>query len=165
LRQGLAAPRFRLLLLDLAANAAAPEWADSAPAQPLRDYAAGMLEKRWRRLVEAGEAIDSHGAEELHAMRLDAKRLRYAAELFAPLWSAKAGRRFLRRLAELQEALGLANDTTVARALVASLATREPGRAWAIGLAEGWALARGRRAASAARAAWSEARKAEPFWN
>ena len=130
--------------------------------QPLMEFAGGLLDKRWHRLRKRGEDIAEHGAEALHEVRLDAKRLRYAAELFAPLWPGKPARRFLRRLAALQEELGLANDVSVARGLVGSLGAGVP--AWAVGAVEGFAAARTGRARRHALEAWDELLGADPFW-
>ena len=70
------------------------------------------------------------------------------------------------RLAEVQEAFGLANDAAVARALVAPLGLKGGGASlWAVGVAEGWALARARRARSRAATAWDDLLAGEPFWN
>ena len=129
--------------------------------QPLAEFGAGLLDKRWHRLRKRGEAIEAHGAEALHEVRLDAKRLRYAAELFAPLWPGKAARRFLRRLAALQEELGVANDTTVARGLVGSLGGVP---AWAVGALEGFAAGRTSHARKQSLQAWEELLEADPFW-
>lgn len=103
--------------------------------------------------------------EALHELRLETKRLRYAAELFAPLWPGKPARRFLKRLSRLQEALGLGNDAVTARSRVAGL--RGPGGAegWAIGLAEGWALAAGHGTRKASLKAWRGFTKRQPFWD
>jgi CHAD domain-containing protein len=136
---------------------------------PIEAFAAGVLAKRWRRIEEAGEDIRDLPDAEFHALRIEAKRMRYAAELFAPLWGRKRVRRFLDRLAEVQEAFGLANDAVVAHALMAHLADRA-GRddaeiAWAGGVAEGWALARARRARAKASAAWEELLRGEIYWN
>ncbi|SDB45985.1 CHAD domain-containing protein [Belnapia rosea] len=130
--------------------------------QPLSEFGATLLDKRWHRLRKRGEDIAEHGAEALHEVRLDAKRLRYAAELFAPLWPGKSARRFLRRLAALQEELGLANDVAVARGLVGSLGTGVPG--WAVGAVEGFAAARTGRARRHALEAWDDLLGADPFW-
>jgi CHAD domain-containing protein len=129
--------------------------------QPLAEFGASLLDKRWHRLRKRGEAIEAHGDEALHEVRLDAKRLRYAAELFAPLWPGKTSRRFLRRLAALQEELGLANDTAVARGLVAGLAGAP---AWAAGAVEGFAAGRAGRARRHALEAWEALLEADPFW-
>ncbi len=173
----------------------ASEEAAERRARPLPDFAAGVLERRWRRLAEAGEGIDELPDEAFHELRIDAKRMRYAAELFHPLWPRKRARRFLVRLAAVQEEFGLANDAAVARALVGTLGRRggprggrdggprgerdggprgerdgmpraEPhgGGGWAAGVAEGWALARARRARRRATVAWKELLATEPFW-
>jgi len=131
-------------------------------AQPLVAFACELLDKRWHKLRTEGEDIAEHSAEALHELRLEAKRLRYAAELFAPLWSGKATRRFLKRLAALQEDLGIANDTTVARSLVGSLGRTVP--AWAIGAVEGFAAGRVAAARQHALEAWDGLAACEPFW-
>jgi CHAD domain-containing protein len=135
-------------------------------AQPLPVFAAGVLDKRWRALASAGIEIAGLPDAEFHALRIEAKRMRYAAELFAPLWSRKRYRRFLERLAEVQEAFGLANDAVVSHGLMGLLAGRAPGPlTWAGGLAEGWALARARRARSRAGTAWEALLAGGIYWN
>lgn len=172
LRQVLDGPTFRRLAWEAVALAETRPWhaeGDEEAAErrdrPLPDFAAGVIEKRWRRLVEPGADIGELPDDEFHALRLESKRVRYVAELFAPLWARKRGKRFLIRLAKVQDAFGLANDAAVARALVASLLRRgDTGNAWAVGVAEGWALARARRARQKALAAWEELLAAETFW-
>ena len=130
--------------------------------ESLPDFAAALLDKRWHKLCSEGEDIEGHSAEALHEVRLEAKRLRYAAELFAPLWPGKATRRFQKRLSALQEELGIANDTAVARSLVASLGGSVP--AWAVGVVEGFATARVGDARSRALGAWDDLMVAGPSW-
>jgi CHAD domain-containing protein len=170
LRTHLAGPAFRRLAWDaVALDVQAPWRADAAEEAaarrdaPLPDLAGHLLAKRWRRLTAVGEDIGHLPDAEFHALRLDGKRMRYLAELFAPLYGRKKSRRFLDRLAEVQEQFGLANDATVARALVGPEANG-PG-AWAAGVAEGWVRARSRRARSRAAKAWAELLAADPFWN
>jgi CHAD domain-containing protein len=168
LRRMLDGPAFpRLVLAGLGLLLLRP-WRDETPGraalldQPLAEFAAALLDKGRRKLRKGGEDIDDHPAEALHELRLDAKRLRYAAELFAPLWPGKQARRFLRRLSALQDELGLANDTTVARGLVASLGPGVPG--WAVGAVEGFAAARAGRSRRHALDAWAALQDAPPFW-
>lgn len=154
--------------------------AASRRAEPLPDFAARLLDRRWKRVAGQGTEIAGLPDEDFHALRIEAKRLRYAAELFAPLWPRKRTKRFLKRLAKVQDAFGLANDAVVARALMAALAdTRgasgDDGRgapsdgraalAWAGGAAEGWALARARSARRRAEAAWERLLAEGIFWN
>ena len=131
--------------------------------QPLAPFAARLLAKRWKRLKRAGAAMQELDSSALHEMRLDAKRLRYAAEPFAEIWPSRAARRFSRRLAGLQEALGLANDATVARQLATRLAGQGAG-GFAIGAVTGFAAGRAEGSRSAAIRAWRALRKAGPFW-
>jgi CHAD domain-containing protein len=124
------------------------------------------LDKRWQRLLEAGSEIETLPPEALHELRLDAKRLRYAAEVFAPVFPRKAARRFQRRLAALQEELGRSNDAAVARSLVQSLAReKDEGRAWAIGMAEGLCLARSGMDRHGVLTAWKKLSAKESFWS
>ena len=111
-----------------------------------------------------GEDIEDHAAEALHEVRLEAKRLRYATELFAPLWPGKATRRFQRRLAALQEELGRrqrhrggARPGRLARRRRAGLGGRRGG-----GLRH---RPRGRCCASDAIEAWEDLMVAGPSWS
>jgi CHAD domain-containing protein len=148
-------------------------WRDGADAErlglldgPPQEFAALVLDKRWERLLEAGSEIETLPAEALHELRLDGKRLRYAAEVFAPVFPRKAARRFQRRLAALQEELGRSNDAAVARSLVQSLAREnDEGRAWAIGMAEGWCLARSVMDRDGVLKAWKKLSAKESFWS
>lgn len=151
-------PGFRAVLWQ---GAALIERLEALPAKgDLRDFAAGVLARRHRRLKRAGDDIENLPPAALHALRLDGKRLRYAAELLLPLWDGRAGRRYLRRLARLQEALGLANDAEVARGLVRGLGVR----GWALGAAEGLALGHAAGSRDQALAAWSKWRRGRRFW-
>jgi CHAD domain-containing protein len=130
---------------------------------PLPPFAARLLRKRWKRLQRAGRDIEALDAPALHEMRLDAKRLRYAAEPFATLWPGRRARRFNRRLAALQEALGLANDAAVARGLAARLAGRGAGP-FSIGTVTGFAAGRAEGGRLAAIGAWKRLRNTPCFW-
>jgi CHAD domain-containing protein len=183
LRETLDGAAFRTLVWDAIALLALRSWRAEAPDDveaaaaregPLDEFAEGALAKRWRRLLTRGEALAAAAPDDdeaLHALRLEGKRMRYAAEVFAPLWPGKPSRRFVKRLAALQEALGLANDASVARSLVAGLAARgaatsrrSNGHAWAIGVVEGWALTRARRVRGKAMARWEALMRLDPFW-
>jgi CHAD domain-containing protein len=172
LRARLEGPGFRTLVLDgmalilqrpwHAAAAASPDQ-EEALAERLTAFAARLLDKRWHRLCAEGESIHHLDEEALHELRLTGKRLRYAAELFAPLWPGKAARRFLKRLSALQEELGLANDAAVARGIVAGLGGAAP--AWAVGALEGFAVARVAGARRRGLEAWEDLMVAKTFWS
>ena len=169
LRRELDGPNFRRLALDGVSLLLRRPWRTEADTDtalldtPLADFAAPLLEKRWRKLREGGDGIAGHSFEALHELRLEAKRLRYAAELFAPLWGGKAARRFLKRLSALQEALGTVNDAAVARGLLAALDGGAP--AWAAGAVEGFAAARVGPARKSALSCWDDVAAAKAFWD
>jgi len=154
----LSGPGFRATIW---AGMAMAERLEAAPPQDdLIGFASQVLGRRHRRLRRGGENIEQLPPAELHALRLDAKRLRYATELLAPLWPGQAPRRYLRRLMKLQDALGLANDADVARGLVRGLGTT----GWTLGLAEGFALAGAAGSRALALDAWAKWRKSKRFW-
>jgi CHAD domain-containing protein len=153
---------FRRLGLELACLAAADPPADQETAPPLSEFAAGVLRRRWKKLLNTGRALDDLDNQALHGLRLKAKRLRYAAEFFAPLFQEKPTSRFIRRLAALQERLGLFNDTTVAAGLLHDL-NGKPG--YAAGLVLGFTASRGALSRQKITAAWARFRRRDPFWD
>jgi triphosphatase len=172
LQERLAEPGFRLLLLDGIALLTERPWREAAAAapdqaanlaEPIRSFGVRLLDRRWHRLYAEGETIHHLDEAGLHELRLTGKRMRYAAELFAPLWPGKAQRRFLKRLGGLQDALGLANDVSVARGLVAGLGSGVP--AWAVGAVEGFAAARLAGARRDAVESWENLMLAKTFWS
>ena len=155
-------PDFHALCLDLAclaADVAADQDEDTAP--PLADFAASVLAARWRRLRRSGRSLDSLDHPAMHMVRLKTKRLRYAAEFFAPLFPDAPVHGFLRRLARTQERLGLYNDTATADALMRDLSAR-PGHA--SGLVLGFTGARAAGIRPKILSSWKRLRRREPFW-
>ncbi len=98
--------------------------------------------------------------DELHAVRIETKRARYAAELAAPDLGKK-GARFLDRAKELQDVIGDHQDAVVAEGRLRELALRGGGKT---GLAAGRLVERQRQRKREARraypAAWSRLEKA-----
>lgn len=173
LAEALDGPAWRALLLTGIAFMLSKPWREGADPErleqldgPPQDFAALILDKRWRKLRKAGEDIEELEPEALHELRLDAKRLRYAAEVLAPIFPSKATRRFQRNLSALQEELGLSNDASVARVLVQQLnREKDAGRGWAIGIVEGWCLARTAADREAILAIWDRLDTKESFWS
>ncbi len=161
LRAALEAPGFRLLGLSLAALAAAPR---DAP-EPASRFAARALNRRLRRVLRHGEDLSPLPVDELHKLRIEAKRLRYAGEMFAPLFARKKTKRFLSTLAAVQEELGHLNDIAVAAGLLAEITAPGEDGAFAAGVAEGWIAAKADGAREAAFAAWEKFLEREVFWD
>lgn len=133
-------PAFRLATLELAWFANAQFWR-SQPV-PLQAFAAGVLAQRWKKLLSAGRHIEDLDVPGLHGVRLRAKRARYAAEMFLSVFRGKAAEKLIRRLSNLQEALGVLNDGHVAGALMLQLGGATGRHAYAAGLVNGFMAAR-----------------------
>jgi triphosphatase len=123
-----ASPRFRGLMLDLLAWAEDGAWRRPADPdararldQPIEALAAEILDKRRRRVKRRGHDLAGIAPEARHEVRIEAKKLRYAAEFFSGLVEGRTERKrlkaFLSALEDLQEALGDLNDLETARAL------------------------------------------------
>jgi triphosphatase len=166
LRVYLDSPEFRALGIRLAWLPAARPWEEAtnmpALAEPLGNFAAAALSRRLARVLEPGADLGALSPEALHDLRIQAKRLRYAAEFFAPLYPARAARRFIRRIAAVQDRLGHLNDGTVATQLLEALGGAERGHA--AGLVRGFLAAGRPRAAARAARAWRRFRRMDPFW-
>ena len=163
-RQALAKGDLRTLALDLTAWVETGPWtysrADGAKARdrPVARFAARSLDKGRRRLAVAGRSLAALTPEARHHVRIQAKVLRYAAEVLAPAFPRhpKRAARFLDGLEELAETLGALNDLATARTVVrhlppeVALASEEAGREESL--------------IAAAETAFARFRKARPFW-
>ena len=171
LRRLFASVEFRQLAVALVQLAALRPWEGDADADRLTvlqgdagGYAAALLAKRHEHMLAPGHDISALPAEQLHALRKQGKRLRYAAEFFAPLHGRRTTRRFVRRVSDLQEALGRLNDSASTAGLMQSL-RGGPDRQFAAGAVQGFAAARSLQARSAIARSWSKFRRADPFWD
>ncbi len=171
LRTHLDGAGYRKLMIRLAALSRPGSWEEAAGperhdtlARSLPDFAADVLSKRLKGLLQEGETIDHLEPPVLHEIRLRGKRMRYAAELFGPLFPGKAPRRFIRRLTELQEVIGVLNDGAVAAQLMAELGGTGVERAFAVGVVRGFVAGRGAAHRREIALAWKRFRRTAAFW-
>ena len=90
-----------------------------------RDFAAAYLTELAVQCAQAAEQLPTLDAAKLHALRIQAKKLRYGAEFFAPLYGKHKAEHYLAALSELQDVLGQINDNAVAQRLLDVLATAQ----------------------------------------
>lgn len=132
----------------------------------LRAYAAHALSRRLRHVLAAGEHYAELSADDLHQLRIQCKRLRYACEFFAPLFHRRDSRRVIRRLSLVQERLGHLNDGSMAGGLMAQLGGGGGGeRSFATGVVRGFVAARTQGAWDKAQASWRKFQREKPFWH
>ena len=125
-----------------------------------------VLERRYRKARDRVRNFDRLGAVGRHRLRIALKKMRYAAESFASIYPAKAVRRYGKRLATLQDGLGLLNDIASTERLQRTLAQRRPSQALvrATALVRGWSAHVALDCERELQKGLKRLRKAEPFW-
>lgn len=120
------------LLLSLWGWLLSADWGQEPTPAQLTARLAKWVEK----LRQVGEEADAHHEEQLHAWRIQGKKVRYALELCL-LQRLRLSPELVEALADLQDALGELHDIQVQHKLL--LQWREtPALAWEAGLLAGW---------------------------
>ncbi|HEX3633549.1 MAG TPA: CHAD domain-containing protein [Casimicrobiaceae bacterium] len=158
--------RFTCLLLELGRFRIGLELA--APDAPATAFARDALGRSERRLRKRGKRLREADAAGRHRVRVAAKKLRYAAEFFAPLFRHAGAKDYVDALAQLQTTLGHLNDMAAAARLVDELLA--PARddielSRAAGIVRGWAAAISASELARLPKSWRQFAKARPFWN
>ena len=92
-----------------------------AGAELLADAAQPALQSASKKLLKAARFFSALTAPRRHEVRILAKRLRYALDLFAIALPKQATTRYIDALSELQDVLGLLNDASVAKTVLPQL--------------------------------------------
>ncbi|TYL84875.1 CYTH and CHAD domain-containing protein [Bradyrhizobium cytisi] len=107
-------------------------------AEPAINFARNILSAQHAKVLKRGRRFKSLPMEERHRVRLAAKKLRYIADFLLPLCGQrKSARRFARRLADLQQELGVYNDMATTTSLLADVDATSTGGMAAAAIA-GW---------------------------
>ncbi len=107
------------------AESAAWEQADLAEEQRKRldmdvaKYARKRLDRSERKVLEAGTDLNKNDAQQMHRLRIQCKKLRYAAEFFSAITPGIDV--YIGQLKGLQDLLGVLNDVSVMSGLLADL--------------------------------------------
>jgi triphosphatase len=139
--------------------------------------AADELRQRWKKLLKRGAQLDDLDPQRRH--KIQAKKLRYAAEFFAGAFPGKKAMRrrkgFVAGLESLQDALGDLNDIAVHEGLTERIVDaqdaggNQPGgrakKAFAAGRLSGREEARIASVLKNAERAYRTFAKAKPFWS
>lgn len=81
--------------------------------QSVRHFAIKSLNKRFQKLCLLGEDLTLLSDEQLHAVRIECKKMRYATDFFSTLFSEDKIKQFIRQLKAIQTILGLMNDVAI----------------------------------------------------
>jgi CHAD domain-containing protein len=122
----LASARYRYLLIDLCALGHAEalgEDREDGPSldQPISDLASSALSKAHRKLLKRGAGFETLSKSERHDVRIALKQLRYALDFFNSVFDGGRKKKFVKRLARLQDDLGRMNDVAAAQTMLAQL--------------------------------------------
>lgn len=114
--------RSRLLVIELAGWLALGSWRGGRRAErPIPSFAGKRLDRLWGAVEPTGRNLEQMDEEERHRLRIEVKKMRYAAEFFTDLYpSSKAKKQFVAAIEDLQESLGLLNDIATARTLTSA---------------------------------------------
>jgi len=88
-------------------------------AKNLVPFSRELMDKQERKVLAAGSHVDRQNADAMHRLRIECKKLRYAAEFFRPLFAGMNG--FIAHMKGLQDLLGLMNDVSVTSGLLKTL--------------------------------------------
>ena len=175
--------RFRDLTLDLAAWLDVGGWREprNEPSrrrceQPIKTLARTQLTRRWKKIRKRGRMLAKLDAQARHKLRIQAKKLRYAAEFYGTVFPGKKKQKrresFLSALKDMQDCFGDLNDVIVHEKLTTRIAkasaarsARPSRRLFAAGLLTGHEEARFKPLLSAAEHAFREFEKLKPYWN
>jgi inorganic triphosphatase YgiF len=119
MENSLASSGFQRLLLRFGAWMNGEDW--SATGMTLEQFTGRVLEKRSRQVLDHGRDLAEKNAEQLHALRIACKKLRYSLEMFGSLYDGSEKKAYLAALSRLQDILGALNDIAVAHRLLDEL--------------------------------------------
>jgi CHAD domain-containing protein len=139
---------------------------------PAQSVAERVLANRYKQACKRARHLDRLSADRRHALRIELKKLRYAAEFYVPFFDAAQAKKFLSRLARMQDVLGAVNDVAVAKHIlekfVASAEATDGVSAnevsFVAGLIYGWHLERAAHTWREAVQRWKKFARTRAFW-
>jgi inorganic triphosphatase YgiF len=126
-------------------------------------WAETILEKRWQRLRKRCHGFARLNPAERHLARIAAKKMRYSAEAFAPLYG-KHAHPFITALATLQDKLGIENDRHIALQLLRTLAKKNAPLGFELGRLNGALEFEAAQHAQLSAAVWRRLARSRLFW-
>lgn len=154
-------PVFTQLILDIGRNLLV-----TPPSVEIRDaeaWAEGVLEKRWQKLRKRCHDFARLDTSERHLARIAAKKMRYTAEAFAPLYGKRANP-FITALSALQDELGRENDLHVAEQLLRALPKKSIPLSFELGRLSGLLEMEAAQQAHLSNSVWRRLARSKLFW-
>jgi len=179
--EALASARYRHLLIDLCLLGHADDLGKTREDRPdlgqsVVGLASHALTRAHGKLLKRGNGFETLSKVERHDVRIALKRLRYALDFFGSVFNGESKKKFVKKLARLQDDLGRMNDVAVAETMLAQLvgvASDESGTppvvahgqlAFAAGGILGWHRRRAAEIDLQLVEDWNAFVRAQPFW-
>ena len=152
-------PEFGLFLNEVAAVA------ETLPRDgaSIGKFSSHALDALYSQTKKRGKRAHGSYDSRTHKLRIALKKLRYAAEFFAPLYPKRRTKKYIKALKGLLDALGAANDAHGVSEILALMGDG-PELGFAKGVVSGWYKAREKRLARRAMRAWRDFKRLKPFW-
>ena len=147
--------------------------ADDPAAEPILGFAGRVLRRCDRKLRRSGRHLEQLSVEELHQLRIEAKKFRYAIEFFKMLYPERPVKRTLKALVAIQDSLGAMNDSAICHSLLKDLRVSaalsadfsKPLTERAVGLISGWQAATLAHRTDNFAEVWAAYKKTQAFWS
>ena len=160
MRERLLSPEHTRTMLAIARWLAQPAESGAASGGDLREYAAGKIRSRHKKLVAHGKHAARLAPAARHRLRIEAKKLRYAVEGFGALFPRKRVKAYVRALGDIQEDLGRANDAVVGERLLDGLAPAPALESFA----RGWLVSQAHASVARLEGHFERLAQAKRFW-
>jgi inorganic triphosphatase YgiF len=155
-------PTFTRLVLDIGRDllSATPT---EARQQEVKSWAKVILDKRWEKLCKNCHGFAKLNASKRHKARIAAKKLRYVADAFAPIYGKRANH-FIAALASLQNELGYTNDRVIGQQLLHTLPKKTASLGFELGRLSGILESSAAQRAHVPAAIWQRLARSKLFW-
>lgn len=157
--------RYGRLRLELERWFSEPAEADTKLTRNVRRFAKRSIHKAHRKVMNAGDHLESMSDADLHALRIRGKQARYCVEFFSSLYPKRGPKQHAKVLSRLQDCLGALNDSVVANALLRRLERKggalDPrAKAFVVG----WFAARIHDERRNLKSVWADMTETEAYW-
>ncbi len=155
-------PAFTRLVLDIGRDllSAAPA---EARQQEVQTWAKAILDKRWEKLCKSCHGFAKLNASKRHKVRIAAKKLRYIADAFAPIYGKRA-HHFIAALSSLQNELGYTNDRVIGQQLLHKLSRKTASLGFGLGRLSGILESSAAQRAHVPADIWQRLARSKLFW-
>jgi inorganic triphosphatase YgiF len=124
-RQAMHSQRYSRLLLLLGKWLIERSWRNNLNTNTLQNldsnikyFATKILNKHYQRVSKQGKNLSQLNPEQLHNLRITIKKMAYGTRFFTALYPSETTHSYAKSLSNLQDELGILNDTNVANFLL-----------------------------------------------